>query len=225
MSVSAFTELRDIIDTAQYPVVVVVLAEGCDEFKGKFLTDIEERLNKQSVPVHVHTICYSEDQMIFPRPMTQTVYYFAPQNHTPLFFRQGGRAMAVEVDINTAQKMMQGMEYTQAAYTDDVQEQYKQTEAMVKTEDTSHFPSAFQQARNFAKEMWHSGKNAAQGLPILVSADIAFERFSTCQGCEFFKDDSRCEKCGCYMKTKTQLATASCPIGKWHATIPVKQPA
>jgi hypothetical protein len=223
MSVDLLPELKEVIDSAQHPIVVVVVAEGCDKFKGKFVTDIEERLRSQSVSVHLHTVCYNEDDMVFPRPMTQAVYYFAPRNYAPLFFRQGGRALAVEADLATAQKMIQGMGYTNAAYPDDVSAQYEKTEAMVKHEDMTQFPSAFQQARNFAKEMWHAGKNAAQGLPVLVEADIAFQRFSICQGCEFFKNDSRCEKCGCFMKTKTHLASASCPIEKWHATMPVKQ--
>ncbi len=69
-----------------------------------------------------------------------------------------------------------------------------------------------------AATMLGQSKNAAVGLPVLVDADIAYNRFETCRGCEFLTQDTfRCEKCGCFMKTKTQIATSSCPIGKWHA--------
>lgn len=217
MSLEMFPDLKKLIDTAQHPIIAVVLADGCESYKGMFLTDLEQKIKNQSIPVHLHIICYTEHAIKFPRPLTQAVYYFAPRKYEPLFFRHGARAQAPEIDINIALKMVQGMSYIEAAYNDTtVREQYEKTEEMVKTEDTSNFPSLFQQARNFAKEMWHSGKNAVQGLPVLVDADTAYSRFQTCQGCEFLKQDSfRCEKCGCFMKTKTQLASASCPIGKW----------
>lgn len=41
-------------------------------------------------------------------------------------------------------------------------------------------------------------------------------RLAICKGCEFFKPRSeRCGKCGCFMKLKTKLENATCPIGKW----------
>lgn len=218
MSVQYFPELKKIIDEAQHPIVAVVVADGCEEYKGLFLTDFEERLQQQPNPVHYHVICYPESQMVFPRPLPQAVYYFAPKNYEPLFYRQGNKAMSLEIDVAAATKMAQGQNYLQAAYNPELQRQYELTENMIKNEDTSRFPSLFQQARNFAKEMWHSGKNAANGLPILVDADTAFERFNICQSCEFLKTEQfRCEKCGCFMKTKTHLASASCPIGKWSS--------
>ena len=45
--------------------------------------------------------------------------------------------------------------------------------------------------------------------------DIINKRWDLCQGCEFLKND-KCEKCGCFMKVKTRIATARCPIGKWE---------
>jgi hypothetical protein len=218
MSAELFPELKQLIDEAVHPVVAVVVAEGCEQYTGLFLSDFEQRAYNQPNPIHFHVICYPENQMVFPRPLTQAVYYFAPKNYTPLFWRHANKAMNVEVDIAAATKMAQGQQYLDATYNEDTKRQYEQTEEMIRTEDTSKFPSLFQQARNFAKEMWHSGKNAAHGLPILVDANIAFERFNICQSCEFLKTEQfRCEKCGCFMKTKTHLASASCPIGKWAA--------
>lgn len=219
MALEVFPELKDLIDTAQYPVITVVLAEGCESFKSKFLTDLENQIRGQQNPVHLHTICYREEPIMFPRPLTQVVYYFAPKNYTPLFYRQGQRAMDIPIDIVTAYKMIEGMSYAEAAFGIENKEKYEQTEEMMKTEDTSQFPSIFQQARNLAKEMWITGKHAAQGLPVIVEAETAFNRFSICQGCEFLRENFRCEKCGCFMKAKTQLAASACPIGKW---LPVK---
>lgn len=224
MNLEMFPDLKKLIDTATAPILVIVVAEGCDKYKGKFISDVEAHIQSQGNKVHVHTICYREDPPMFPRPLTQVVYYFIPRNYTPLFHRTGNRAIMVADDIITAIKMMNGMDYADAMFSDETtKNQFKNTEEMIKTEDTSNFPSLFQQARNFAKEMWNTSKNAAQGLPILVDADTAYIRFETCLSCEELKQDSfRCMKCGCYMKTKTQLASASCPIGKWASTIPAK---
>ena len=117
-------------------------------------------------------------------------------------------------DVRTALSMIEGKTYLESAFEPDVQEQIEKTNDMVRTEDISHFPSAFQQLRNLGKEMWNSGKNAVRGLPVLATADVAFERITICQGCEFF-NAGRCEKCGCFMNTKTQLASATCPLDKW----------
>ena len=41
------------------------------------------------------------------------------------------------------------------------------------------------------------------------------KRVDTCLNCEFITGAFRCEKCGCYMKLKTKLKNAKCPIDKW----------
>lgn len=41
-------------------------------------------------------------------------------------------------------------------------------------------------------------------------------RMSICRSCEFFKPRTeQCSKCGCFMKLKTKLENAHCPIDKW----------
>ena len=49
-----------------------------------------------------------------------------------------------------------------------------------------------------------------------ASDDLAEYRLKICQACEFFKKNgSRCKKCNCFMRAKTSLEQAKCPIGKW----------
>ena len=50
---------------------------------------------------------------------------------------------------------------------------------------------------------------------MLHDQDIIDKRWDICQGCEFL-NNNKCDKCGCYMKVKTRVATARCPIGKWE---------
>ena len=45
--------------------------------------------------------------------------------------------------------------------------------------------------------------------------DIVASRINLCKNCEFLKKHTRCEKCGCFMKIKTRLSPAKCPIVKW----------
>ena len=51
---------------------------------------------------------------------------------------------------------------------------------------------------------------------MLHDQDIIDRRWDECNKCEFLlKPTNNCKKCGCFMKVKTKVATASCPIGKW----------
>lgn len=45
--------------------------------------------------------------------------------------------------------------------------------------------------------------------------DIILDRVNSCKNCEFITPKFRCTQCGCFMKAKTLLAGAKCPIGKW----------
>jgi Family of unknown function (DUF6171) len=48
------------------------------------------------------------------------------------------------------------------------------------------------------------------------SEGLALFRLEMCKHCEFFRPKTQtCKKCGCFMKLKTQLEHAKCPIGRW----------
>lgn len=41
-------------------------------------------------------------------------------------------------------------------------------------------------------------------------------RLEICKTCVFYRPKTnQCKKCGCFMKLKTRLEHAKCPIGKW----------
>ena len=49
-----------------------------------------------------------------------------------------------------------------------------------------------------------------------VTDEIQQQRFDICQACpELIHATAQCKKCGCFMKLKTKLKEAACPIGKW----------
>lgn len=44
----------------------------------------------------------------------------------------------------------------------------------------------------------------------------AKERLKICMECpRLFKPTTQCKECGCFMRIKTRLKSATCPIGKW----------
>lgn len=59
-------------------------------------------------------------------------------------------------------------------------------------------------------------KDAIQGNEILATDEEKENRMNVCRGCPYFvKGHNRCNQCGCFMKLKTELKSAKCPIGKW----------
>ena len=46
--------------------------------------------------------------------------------------------------------------------------------------------------------------------------EISEARLEVCRSCEFYRErTNQCKKCGCFMKLKTKLENARCPLGKW----------
>jgi len=73
------------------------------------------------------------------------------------------------------------------------------------------------------KEIIENNKNSHVGPMDIINPNTAWatnekssERFNICKSCpELIKFTSQCKKCGCFMKVKTTMEYASCPIGKW----------
>ena len=74
------------------------------------------------------------------------------------------------------------------------------------------------------KSAWqkYKEKNGVTPLDVLnpntkrASKELATERFDICKVCpDLIKLTSHCQKCGCFMKAKTTLEAAKCPLSKW----------
>jgi len=49
-----------------------------------------------------------------------------------------------------------------------------------------------------------------------ISEEESLKRFEICKVCpELIQITKQCKKCGCFMKAKTKILKAECPIGKW----------
>ena len=213
-----FADLTPLIDAATTPILFLVVSEGCERTEPLVQTQLQEELRAKNYNVVYRSVCVAESDMPFPRLATPTLYFFIPRNHTPIMYRQFVFTPTLNDDVVAAFKMMQGATYEQARFNADQLQQITEMEQILAQEQQviHTYPSTFQMARNLAKEIWKSGKQAARGLPLLVDTETGFKRLSTCESCDKYDaDKSRCTECGCFMKTKTQLASASCPLNKW----------
>lgn len=49
-----------------------------------------------------------------------------------------------------------------------------------------------------------------------VATGIAEQRMAICKACPELLITGNCKKCGCFMSSKTKIASASCPLDKWQ---------
>ena len=86
-------------------------------------------------------------------------------------------------------------------------------------------PPTSQIVRNLAVDHWRSLKAFIKGKQVIVSQEIAEQRWEICKQCPYLKydetnpdtnkKDGRCTECGCFMNVKVHYATAECPVEKW----------
>lgn len=50
---------------------------------------------------------------------------------------------------------------------------------------------------------------------MVASGEVAEQRLSVCNSCEFLSKARTCKKCGCLVDAKTRLANQRCPLHKW----------
>ena len=48
-----------------------------------------------------------------------------------------------------------------------------------------------------------------------IDDSIQQKRWEHCTNCTFLTWNNRCRKCGCFMKMKTKIKGATCPLGIW----------
>lgn len=76
----------------------------------------------------------------------------------------------------------------------------------------SEFPSIWQMAKTFSKELATWVKS---GAPVVTEDDYK-KRLSTCNACPFLdRKVMRCKECGCKVEHKAKWKTTDCPVGNW----------
>ena len=211
-------QIQQTVHSSSVPVLCLVVSEGCEHVAPLVQTQLEEELAEKKYNITYVQFCVAEDEMPFPRLVTPALYFFLPHNPDPVFYRTLMFQPTLHEDIMTTFKMMQGLTLDEARFSKEQMKDIHRIDAFLEKEKTElvTYPSSFQMARNLAAELWRNGKRAARGLPLLVDTETGFRRLSTCESCDRYDmEKSRCKECGCFMKTKTQLAASTCPLNKW----------
>jgi hypothetical protein len=79
----------------------------------------------------------------------------------------------------------------------------------------AELPSVAAMAVTVTAAMAAEASAILRGVPSVADAEIT-RRLAVCAGCsEYLPEARRCQQCGCYLKFKTALRTANCPLGKW----------
>lgn len=82
--------------------------------------------------------------------------------------------------------------------------------------DSKKLPTTFEQLKGFVNTAKDVVNGVVLGDGLAVDETIYKQRIDLCSLCEFLREDGRCSKCGCFMKTKTLFKKACCPLGKWE---------
>lgn len=217
---SFLQQVGQVIQDSDVPIGVLIVAAPDEICNGPHQTILEQKLINGSKGLtdkyKLIKLCIDIDSPPWPWPQYDILYYFRPRDHTPLFVRREDQiGLDVEKDLQIINHMMSdNISYAEAfKRIQETTELYKETEKMFEEEEK--LPPTSKMLRGFAKEMWNSAKAAGKGLPVLVPAEVATERYTICEGCPKLTEEFRCTECGCFMKKKTQLAQSSCPLGKW----------
>jgi hypothetical protein len=223
-----FRELQQYILNEEENVLinVLVLSQECEKqttsFESFFRDKFTEHTNDLDINFKSIKICIKEEDMPFPILMTPSVYYFKSKNSNYMFVRHGTDVVQnLDKDLKIITKMLNGMSYYDALYDNEKDKKIiKKNEELLNSDNTkSKYPKTSKMLRGFAKDLWESAKYAGKGLPVLVSSEVASERYSICRECPQLTDQYRCIECGCFMRKKVNLAASSCPIGKWEAVV------
>jgi len=84
------------------------------------------------------------------------------------------------------------------------------------SQDSNEMPSLPEQGLNLSKAVLDIIQETIKGNNLTVDDFEKQRRYDICQVCEyFFEPQSRCKKCGCFMKKKVEFTASKCPVGKW----------
>jgi hypothetical protein len=203
------------ISTANDICVLAVVAEGCHNQEPIMISEVKNFLAAEEPTVQFFHICINEDEeMVFPRPATQILYFFIPGNTTPVFHRISFPiSNTLKTDITNLRKIQQGETY-QTIMFPDTPGIVEMIDDIITTENLENYSEEYKQSRKLAAEMWRSSKRLLIKTLPLVPADIANNRFNTCKGCSFFLKN-RCLQCGCYINGKLHQTETECPSKLW----------
>jgi hypothetical protein len=211
-------DIQEIIMSSNTLVLVLVTSGDCMNDPTSLETWINDTIIELDQDIRCVQVCYDEQNMPFPVPLTDCLYYFAPQQTNVLFYRTGTDIVdKFTNDVEIAFNMARGKTYDEAItiIANRMIEEHNDAIFEKESSEEKQYPPATKMLRGFAKDMWASAKRAGKNLPVLVPTEIAEQRYSICEQCPHLTEEFRCTECGCFMKRKVNIAASNCPIDKW----------
>lgn len=213
--------IQTLVDSAQDDTLVLIYVKKiiCDRDL-EFETMIKAKMQAHEKSFLYYTLCYESETIPFPEPHTNRCYFFLPKSkHYALAVDASLLARDFDRVVQTVGKRPEEVahlyaEQRQAQTPEMTDAQVQEQTAMMAQEKLEAYPSAFQMARNLLKTTWDSAKGVAQGRRLLVTADEAHRRLTTCESCPSYQE-KRCVHCGCMMEHKVHLQAATCPQTRW----------
>jgi len=107
-------KIYEIIHTENKLVLVLLLSKQCLETESNLekklkpiMTDFHNITSNNPIDYKFVRLCFDEDAMPFPIPITECLYYFAPRNLNPLFMRHGSSMVGMFMqDMQVVNKMI-----------------------------------------------------------------------------------------------------------------------
>lgn len=220
MQQNIIPEIENLINSSTLPIVMLLVSDDCEHTPTTTETTVENTILNHTVKVSYYKWCVAEENMVFPRTHTPAVYFFLPQNQQVQFWREGVQLIhTLDKDLHTIQKMFEGKTYDEARYTESELTEIRLVDTLL-SKETSQLdrepPSAMKSARLTSMKSWKTAKRSGLNLPILAPYATAKKRLKICEGCPLLdKEKYSCQKCGCGIYHKVQLANFECPEQKW----------
>ena len=83
--------------------------------------------------------------------------------------------------------------------------------------EEQQYPPTTEQAKSIVNLVQNAITDVLKGNQLFASEEEQIRRMEICKSCEHFSsEDVRCRQCGCFLKQKTSLTSAKCPLQKWN---------
>jgi len=105
------------------------------------------------------------------------------------------------------------IQYHPSIYNEILKYEYDENDYSMDTNDLAELAN---QLKSLKETMNQVKLGALKGERIVAKKPLWQQRQDVCDQCEYYQiPQNICSKCGCFMKIKTKINHAKCPLDKW----------
>jgi hypothetical protein len=142
----------------------VLLLQGpdCVNENSQIQIELRKRIKELNITLPVINVCLDPNNMPWPYPLTNVLYWFAPRKEKHLFYTANDN---IYKDLENHYKFaLDSSGLTDENFVKQINEPIiKETEEMFEEEEKQELPPTSKMLRGLAKEMWNSAKAAGKG--------------------------------------------------------------